>query len=338
METALVTGGTGLIGRQVVAQLCAQGARVVVLVRPSSDLSVFDGLDVTTVVGDILDESSYGQAVASVHQVFHLASLLKMPWSPLFRSVHVDGTSAVARACAAAPRPPTLVVVSSLAAAGPSPVGIPRSESLEAEPVSRYGAAKRHAELAAMAHAGRVPLTVVRPPGVFGPWDQTLLKLFRSVARGVHFVPGNGHCEMALVEVQDLARAIVLAGNRGERVPLDGDESGSGFYFAACSEMPKYEDLGALVADAMGVKHPRIVTIPRPAARWIGAASEALARLRGRATVLNRDKMTEAHSGSWTCTSHKATRDLEWRPRAPLPDLLRETASWYRAAGWLPPT
>jgi nucleoside-diphosphate-sugar epimerase len=47
------------------------------------------------------------------------------------------------------------------------------------------------------------------------------------------------------------------------------------------------------------------------------------------------DKIADVLAGSWTCSSAKARRELGWSPAKPLADRLRETALWYREAGWL---
>jgi dihydroflavonol-4-reductase len=287
------------------------------------------------VVGDLLSPESYAEAVSGADEVYHLASLLKMPWSPAFRAVHVDGTDAVVRTCEDATSPPRLILVSSLAAAGPAPSGGVRTEAMAAEPVSIYGRAKRDAELAAVERADRVPLTIVRPPAVFGAWDRSLLQLFESVGRGLHLVPGNEESRLSMVDARDLARVLVAAGERGERVDPTRPEEGRGIYYAACDEQPTYGELGGLVATAMGVPPPRILRLPRVAARAAAMVSEAVARLRDRPTILNRDKIREAHGGCWTCSPEKAGQDLQWRPRAHLDALLAETAHWYREAGWL---
>jgi nucleoside-diphosphate-sugar epimerase len=194
---------------------------------------------------------------------------------------------------------------------------------------------KRDAELSALSYSPALPLTIVRPPAVYGPWDKTLLKLFRAVLRGAHVVPGNGASRMSMVHVEDLAEAIVEASHRGERAGGPSDSSERGVYFVSGEEHPTYGELGALVASAMDAPSPRVIELPRFAARWAATAVESVARLRGRSTVLSRDKILEAHSGHWTCSSEKAARDLSWRPSQPLRSHLRDTAAWYRAHGWL---
>ena len=59
-------------------------------------------------------------------------------------------------------------------------------------------------------------------------------------------------------------------------------------------------------------------------------------RTRDLAYVADRKaKMAEALAGSWMCSSAKARTQLGWSPAATLAERLRETAQWYREAGWL---
>ena len=335
MARTLVTGATGFIGRHVVRELASGGHEVRALVRPTSDLSPFEGLEVRRILGDILDPESYREAVRQVDHVIHLASLLKMPWSREFAAVHIEGTARLAQACAAPDAPPTLLVVSSLAALGPSQSVDAPDEARLAAPVSAYGRAKRAAELRAASLCERLPVTVVRPPAVYGPWDRTLLQLFRSVGRGLHLVPGNADLQMCLVQVEDLAAGIVAAALRGERMEPKTPDPGSGVYHLAGEERPTYEALGSMVATAMAVPPPRLVKIPKLVARGAAMISEAAARVRRQPTVFNRDKIIEALAGHWICSNEKARRDLGWRPGNDLESRLKETALWYREHGWL---
>ncbi|MCA9547417.1 MAG: NAD-dependent epimerase/dehydratase family protein, partial [Myxococcales bacterium] len=120
---ALVTGATGFIGHHVVQALLGAGWRVRALVRPRSDVTALATLGSELCLGDVGEPSSLDPAVAGCAAVFHLASLLKVPWKADFHRVNVAGAEHVAAACARASAPPTLVLMSSLAAAGPAPRG-----------------------------------------------------------------------------------------------------------------------------------------------------------------------------------------------------------------------
>jgi nucleoside-diphosphate-sugar epimerase len=60
-----------------------------------------------------------------------------------------------------------------------------------------------------------------------------------------------------------------------------------------------------------------------------------MARVRRQPGWVSSDKIAEALAGSWTCSSAKARAQLGWSPAATLAERLRETAQWYRQAGWL---
>ena len=329
MMRALVTGASGFIGARLVAALAADpGWAVRALVRPTSRRPS----GVECVEGDITRPETLTAAVDGVDVVFHLASLLKVPWKRAFATVNVEGTANVAAACAGARRPPVLVVVSSLAAAGPAPAGRPRREDDPLGPVSRYGRVKRAAEQAAVAAAGAAPVSIVRPPMVFGPGDRGALPLFRGAARGWHFAPGDGSMRMGLVHVDDLAAALIAIAERGERVPPGADGGdGVGVYQVAADAAPTYAELGRSIGAAAETR-TRVVRVPRWLVGCIATLSEAVGRLRDRPTVLNRDKHREGSAGDWWCSAARIEA-LGWTA-APLDVRLRETVEGYRAAGW----
>jgi UDP-glucose 4-epimerase len=70
-------------------------------------------------------------------------------------------------------------------------------------------------------------------------------------------------------------------------------------------------------------------------ARAIGAVAESAARLRGRAAILNRERVREMMQRRWVCDPSLALRELALQPVYPLPRGVAETAAWYRKEGWL---
>jgi nucleoside-diphosphate-sugar epimerase len=328
---ALVTGATGFIGRHLCAALRAAGDDVTALVRPTSRREALDALGVRFAVGDVGDPASLPAAVAGAEVVFHLAAMLGSPWHPDFLKTNAVGVRNVAAACASAARPPRMIVVSSMAAAGPSPSpGVVRVEDDPPAPVSRYGASKLAGEQAARELAGKLPITVVRPPVVFGGGDRAMLPLFQLAGRGVAVTPGRG--ALSLVHVEDLV-ALLRAAVAGETLAPEGSP-GRGVYFGGFDEHPSWPELARRVAAAMG--RQRMLTLAAP--RWMltvgGAAAERWARWRGSDfELLSSDKAKEAKAGDWMCSAAKAAAQLGWRPAASLDERLAETAAAYRAAG-----
>ncbi len=341
MQTVFVTGASGFIGRHLVHALTRGGQRVRCLVRPSSQVWPLRKAGAELCPGRLEDADRLAGAIAGAGTVFHLAGLTHgLQESDLLR-VNGEGTWHVAQACAVQRVVPRLLVVSSIAAAGPTPRGRQRTEADPPHPISAYGRSKRAGELAAEAWADRVPTTVVRPGIVFGPWCRELLPIFRAIERlGVHPIPTFAPPPLSLIEVGDLVRLLLAAVERGSRLEkAPGEPRASrrapGYYFACDPQHPTYTDLGRMIARAVGRRHVFLFHLGEPLPWLAAGAVEALARLRRRADLLGIDKMTEATASSWACSPETASDELGVASAKSLQQGLCETAQWYRRRRWL---
>ena len=341
MTHALVTGASGFIGHHLVRELVERGHEVTCLVRHASNTTALRELDVRLVRGDVTDPCSLRSAVEDVDHVYHLAGRTKALCYRDYHQVNCEGIRHLLEACAQRVTPPDVVLVSSLAAVGPSRRrDLPVLETIEPSPVSDYGRSKRAGELVAEQFADKMAITIVRPPIVFGQYDQASLPLFRSInAMGVHLVIGRGRQSHSLIHATDLAQLIISAGAIGTRLsgPRARDEStaASGYYHAACDETITYAELGHRIARGLGRRGALIVPTP-PRTVWVvAAANTVLAHLTGRPRFLVIDKAREARGGHWICTAERARDHLMFAPRKTLDERLEETAEWYRHAGWL---
>ncbi len=338
MTKVLVTGASGFIGTHLVAALAERGDEVSCLVRKTSQVDRLKEMGVRLVIGDVTDPACLPAAVAGQEIVYHLAGRTLALKRRQFYDVNRLGVAQIAKACAGQRRPPVLVYVSSLAAAGPAIDGRPRVESDSPSPVSHYGRSKRFGEYVAESFAYRVPTTVVRPPIVLGEGDRLGLPLFRSVVRfGIHLSPGFKSQRFSLIHADDLVQLVMLAAERGKRLPplgQRGEPNGHGYYFAACEQDLTYADLGRLVAESVG---RRVLVIPTamPVVRTVAAVGEAISHVRQQPLVMNLDKAREIAAGSWLCSAQAARDDLGFAVGAPLLERLRQTAEWYQREGWL---
>jgi nucleoside-diphosphate-sugar epimerase len=328
-QPVLVTGASGFIGRHLVRRLIERGDRVSCLVRATSCIDELRSAGAQVIKGDVTDCASIGRALAVSQAgiVFHLAGLTKALRTDNFLRVNAGGVESVAAACAERTNKPVLIVVSSLAAAGPCAAGRPRVESDVPAPMSAYGCSKLAGEQAAAGYAAVVPISIVRPPMVFGPGDGSMLEMFRPIERwGIHVVPGLGERCFSLIHVADLVEGLLFAGEKGERLHPNGSP-GQGIYFMAADDCPTYAELGQAMATALGRKRATVVHLPGPLVRLVGLCGDAMGRIRRRPGWVNSDKIAEALAGSWTCSSAKAHTHLGWSPAATLADRLHETAN-----------
>jgi nucleoside-diphosphate-sugar epimerase len=303
-------------------------------VRATSRVVELRSTGIQVIACDIADRAGIARAIASSNArfVFHLAGLVRAVAPEDFMRVNAGGVETIVQACAEQADPPVLVLVSSLAAVGPSK-GKPSIESDPPVPVSHYGRSKFAGEQLALKYADAVPITVVRPGIVFGAEDRGMVGLFRLIARsGLHVFTGPDDRQVSLVAVADLVECLVLAAEHGERI-VPGIP-GHGIYFAASDDM-SYVELGRSIARALGKPQPRSVRLPGWPMRTIGLRGDVIARVRQRPGWVGSDKVHEILAGSWTCSSAKARRQLGWSPAAPLADRLRQTAQWYSDARWI---
>jgi dihydroflavonol-4-reductase len=320
---ALVTGGTGFVGRHLIDALLRRGDSVTALVRSPGKAGGLSERGVRLVPGDLRDATALRAASAGQGIIYHVAGRIAARSEAEFLAVNRDGVAQLLGAASEVSQA-RIVLVSSLAAGGP----VARGQRLRGDepprPVTEYGRSKLAGEAAL--RAGPLPWTIVRPPAVYGPGDREVLPVFLSAGLGVAPVFGDGAQELSLVYAPDLAEALVAAG-------MTPGTLGRVFY-ACHSEILTSEALVRGIGKAMG-RTVRIITLPR----WIAAGALALtsgaARLTGRATILTPDKANEFFAPAWTCDPEPLEATTGWRATHDLATGASQTAAWYRAAGWL---
>jgi len=342
MPRMLVTGATGFVGSNLVAHLRKQDRPVRCLVRDKSRTALLEELGAELVRGTLNDQESLDRAVAETEVVFHLAGRTRALSSHEFFADNAEGTRRVVEACAAQQKPPVLVLVSSMAAGGPSLPGTPRREADDDRPVSDYGRSKLAAERAASGLSGEVPISILRPPIIFGPRDRSCLTIFQGVkSLRLHPVPGFRKFPVSIVHVADLCEALVRIAERGERVAAqqngssDGaPDSSKGKYYIAAERTIKYGELGSLAGQALGCA-TLVLPLPKAFFWLVGGSIEIVGQIRRRPAVLGIDKIREAVATGWECSDEKLRRELGYQPTLPLEQRFAETAAWYREQGWL---
>ena len=219
------------------------------------------------------------------------------------------------------------VLVSSLTVMGPSQDGRPVSAGAYPNPVTHYGRSKLAAERAARAEAHSLPITIIRPPMIYGPRDREILPFFKSVQLGVLPLTGSPSSKLSAIYAADCAAACIKA--------LDAHVPSGSTYFV---EDGGLESLGGLIEHierALGKRAWLRVPVPRFLMYAAALGSELYGRIMGRAVMLTRDKLNELLAPHWVCDSGEAQAALGWKPRISFEEGTRITGAWYRREGWL---
>lgn len=314
-----VTGASGFLGLHLVPWLCSQGADVCVLMRRPAQPALWQDISPQIVHGDLNDTDALARLVSGADAVIHVAGLIKARNLAAFLTVNRDGARAAAQATMRNAPKARFVGISSLAARAPQ--------------LSAYAASKREGESALREIYADAPdkLVIVRPPAIYGPWDRETLTIFRAASGWIAPVVGAPDGQIAMVHVHDAVRAIsALATNTlPHREPP---------IYALHDTRPQgYTPAEIMTAAAQAVDNrPHLIALPGFALHAAGLAADLVAALGGPRTVFGRGKAREILHKNWAVLPEtEALPPGLYQPSIGIVQGFRDTAAWYRAAGWL---
>ena len=329
-KTVFVTGANGFTGSYVCKHLIQRGDHVRALVRKTSNLDLLKGVDVELVHGDLANGvigETLTQSLKGVDVVYHIAAVYRTEGVPkkYFWDVHVEGTRHLLEAARRA-NVPRFVHCSTVGVQGEIK-NPPATEDVPYAPGDVYQESKVDGEKLARKffQEQQLPGVVVRPVGIYGPGDTRFLKLFKFIHNGKFRMLGSGKVLYHLTHVDDLARGILLAGEKKAALGEVFTIGGNGYLTLA--------ELVERVAKALNVPTPRKSFPVWPV--WLaGLLCEILCRPLGIEPPLYRRRV-EFFIKDRAFDISKAQRLLGYQPQVDLDHGLRMTADWYRTQNLL---
>jgi dihydroflavonol-4-reductase len=324
---ALVTGATGFIGSHLVDLLLKQKYAVRVLLRKTSDTVWLQGLPIDYVYGDLFDKDALRQAVAGADYVFHSAGVTKAKTAEEYFRGNTEGVKNMLDAVSQHnPGLKRFVQISSQTATGPSPGITPVAEDTAPHPITTYGHSKLKGEQACAERRGTIPITIVRPPAVYGPRDKDIYEFFKTMSKGLQPMVGLKEKFVSLIHVGDLVRGFVMA--------AESEKALGQTYFISSSHVYGWKEVGEVTRRVLGRSAVRI-KIPEVGVFTIAAFSEFFGLFSRKPVLINFEKARDMVQDYWTCDSSKAQRDFGYVQAIPLEEGIRNTVEWYRSKGWL---
>lgn len=327
-----VTGANGFLGSHLVDRLLEGGVEVHILVRKTSNLKWLLGKKVHYHYGDVGQKTPFGNRFLDGLQhtdlVFHVAGVVRAKDPKTYYEVNAQGTARLLEACLeACPKVKRVVVVTSLAAHGPNLDDSPATEDDECHPITDYGKSKRDAELITLRFSGRLPVTIIRPPAIYGPRDNQVFHFFQMVKRGFALLPGWGGRLVNLAYVQDVVNGLLLASENPHAV---GE-----IFFVGENRNYDWEEVADSMGRALLKSHLIKIRVPKALVMGVGAVAELITAVTGRVLPFNLAYARNFTQANWAMDISKAKRLLGYDSQFPLSRGVEETAGWYQKEGWL---
>ncbi len=235
-----------------------------------------------------------------------------------------DSTAALVQAVLRSTGLQRFILISSAAAHGPSPAERAARQSDTPHPLSDYGQNKLAAEAVALEAAEAFPVTILRPPAIYGPGDTRMFGLFRAVSRRI--LPVLGTDQTSLLHVQDAVQAILRC--------LTVQHEARRIYNVCDGQGYSHLRIGRALEQALQVRALRI-PIAAGLLKTVGWTSEQVARLRGTPTFMTRNKVKDLLAPSWVLDAGLIGKEVGFEASLHFEEGARQTAAWYRAQGWL---
>lgn len=318
----LVIGANGFLGSHVTRQLITGGADVRAMVRPDANTRSIDDLTLTRFHGDVFDTATLREAMDGCDDVYYCVvdtrAWLRDP-SPLFHT-NVEGLRNVLDVATEA-NLRRFVFTSTYATVGRRRGHVAsEDDQIGRRRLTPYVLSRVQAEDLVLRYASEAGLPAVAmcvsTTYGSGDWGRTPHGAFiaGAVFGKLPFLMDG--IELEVVGVDDAARAMILASERGR----------NGERYLISERMMALTEVVRIAADEAGVPPPRR-SISVPVLYALGALGSLRARFTGKDAELSLASVRMMRAEAAVDHS-KAVRELGWQPR-PVEESIREAARFW---------
>ena len=325
-----LTGATGFIGHHVARALAAEGAKLRLLVRKTSNLANLEGIRGETHVGDLAQPESYGPALAGCDAVVHVAADYRL-WirdpEAMYRA-NVDGTRDLLRQAREA-GVKRVVYTSSVATMHFRRDGLVINEDTPVSlrgMVGHYKRSKFLAEQQAIAAAeDGQQVIILNPTSPIGPNDRKPTPTGHIVLDFLnHKFPAYMDTGLNLVDVAEVARTHVSALTKGQ----------SGHRYILGGENLTLKQILDKMSAITGIPSPTMKIPFAVAATYAFFEEWITGRIRGREPRATLEEVRMGRKKMYASSAH-AQQELGFRI-LPVYPAMRSAIEWFRAHGYAP--
>jgi nucleoside-diphosphate-sugar epimerase len=330
VKKILITGASGFIGNFLIEEGIKRKYEVYAAIRSSSNIEHLKNKAINFIEIDFANKEDLNSKIASApkfNYIIHNAGITKSLRKKNFFEINYHYTKNFIEAISFSNHCPLkFLYISSLSASGPGEddLSVPISISDISAPITNYGLSKLSSEKY-IAGQQDMPYIIVRPTAVYGPGDKDFFNMVKFINHHMDLMIGSHKQALSFIYVKDLTRSIY---------DLLESHVSNKKYFITDGNIYNKTAMSDLIADIMKKKINRVY-IPVVIAKTIAVITETLSRIKGKASVLNLEKIKEFSASNWNCDISSLIKDINFKPDYSLRQGLKETIEWYELQGWI---
>lgn len=313
-KSILITGAGGFIGSHLAEQIIECGAKVRAFVRYNSrgDWGMLELLpkhkldEIEVCAGDLRDSHAVRRAVQKTEILFHLGSLIAIPYSYIHprETIETNVMGALNVMSAASEVGVDRVIHTSTSEVYGTARYVPMDEKHPLQGQSPYSASKIGADMVAESfyRSFGLPVTIIRPFNTFGPRQSARAVIPTIITQALtpvaQIVLGSIYPTRDYTYVEDVVNAFIKAA-------VSQDSIGETINIGSGSDI-SIGDIAKQVMSILGVDKP--IALDSKRVRPVNSEVERLC-----------------------CDNTKARQLLDWEPRISLEEGLRRTIQWFSA-------
>ena len=320
----LITGANGFVGSWMVEEAIAQGYHVYAGVRKTSNLQYLKDPRINFFYYSLEKEEKLREQLRAEQFDYIIlnAGLTVAKDRETYFKVNAGYTRKICRILIEENSIPSkTVLISSLASYGPADQQVKQilDDDSTPHPTTWYGESKLQAEQFIQSFRN-VPYLIFRPTAVYGPRDQDMVSVYKTIKMGIAPKIGPGDMDATFIYVKDLAKVVIdslssAAVNKS--------------YFVGDGTLYPIQTLNSTLAQIFDKKTIKL-TIPFGVMKVAAFFSEYIGKIRGQVPILNRNKVKEYFARSFAIDTSDLKKDFNFVPAYDLKSGLEETIEWCK--------
>ena len=322
-----VTGATGFVGTHLVKDLLSLDAKVSILVRDRTHLSIDSHENLKVIEGDMFDERAIKELVEDKDVLVHLAAYVHLPTISKGQQessyrVNFLGTKGIIDICCERENPLFIVFFSTVSVYG-NLNGIV-DENHECNPDTKYGETKLAAEKYLLDKIKSADLEgcILRPSSIIGEnAPGNLLRMIKLIDFGIIPLFNGGNNRKSLIYVDNVIEAAKLV---FEKPQISNQQ----IYNISDDDPLEMAEIVKLISASLE-KNPLVLNLPKAPVIYLAAIWDKFAGVfQGRLPLLKRSM--EVYTSEDIVDTQKIQKELGYYPKVTVNEGISRMAKAYK--------